>query len=104
MRMVLFRDGPSDGTDALAAILDDIVRSGAGRYSFTEIDVRDRTWLAAYYNVRTTPTILLMTNGEVVDRVVGTPTRILLHNLLDTRTTRHGTAPGGTTALRYDVA
>jgi thioredoxin 1 len=85
MTMVLFRSGLDDGADALAAILDDIVRGHAGRYAAGEIDVQDRPWVAAHYNVRTTPTILLMKNGEVVDRVVGTPTRILLHDLMDSR-------------------
>ena len=85
MTMVLFRSGSDDGTEALAAILDDIVRGHAGRYASGEIDVQDHPWVAAHYNVRTTPTILLMKNGEVLDRVVGTPTRILLHDLLDSR-------------------
>jgi thioredoxin-like negative regulator of GroEL len=91
LTMVLFRDGRRDGGDAVAAILHDIVRSRRDRYSLTEIDVQVRPGLAAHYNVRTTPTILLMKNGDIVDRVVGTPTRILLHNLLDARTV-HATA------------
>ena len=84
LSMVLFRDG-RDGGDAVATILRDIVRGRADRYSVKEIDVQDQPGLAAHYNVRTTPTILLMKNGDVVDRVVGTPTRILLDNLLDAR-------------------
>ena len=86
LTMVLFRDGRRDGGDAVATILRDIVRGRADRYSVKEIDVQDRPGLAAHYNVRTTPTILLMKNGDVVDRVVGTPTRILLDNLLGART------------------
>ena len=85
MTMMLFRSGSDDGADAVSAILDDIVRGHAGRYASGEIDVQDQPWVAAHYNVRTTPTILLMKNGEVLDRVVGTPTRILLHDLLDSR-------------------
>jgi thioredoxin-like negative regulator of GroEL len=86
LTMVLFRDGRRDGGDAVAAILRDIVRGRAGRYSVKEIDVQDRPALAAHYNVRTTPTVLLMNDGDVVDRVVGTPTRILLDSLLGART------------------
>ena len=106
MTMVLFRNGPDDGADALARILEDIARSRTGRYSVAQIDVHDRPWIAAHYNVRTTPTILLMKDGQVVDRVVGTATSILLHSLLDTRTARHTTAAsdGTTAASRYDVA
>jgi thioredoxin-like negative regulator of GroEL len=86
LTMVLFRDGRRDGGDAVAAILRDIVRGRADRYSVKEIDVQDRPGLAAHYNVRTTPTVLLMKDGDVVDRVVGTPTRILLDSLLGART------------------
>jgi thioredoxin-like negative regulator of GroEL len=86
LTMVLFRDGRHDGGDAVAAILRDIVRGRADRYSVKEIDIQDRPELAVHYNVRTTPTILLMKNGDVVDRVVGTPTRILLDSLLGART------------------
>ena len=86
LTMVLFRDGRRDGGDAVAAILRDIVRGRADRYSVKEIDVQDRPGLAVHYNVRITPTVLLMKNGDVVDRVVGTPTRILLDNLLGART------------------
>ena len=85
VNLVLFRDGRGASTDAVA-VLRDIVRSGAGHYSLTEIDVEDRPRLAARYNVGTTPTILLMKNGDIVDRIVGTPTTSLVHNLLDTRT------------------
>jgi thioredoxin-like negative regulator of GroEL len=86
LTMVLFRDGRRDGGDAVAGILRDIVRGRADRYSVNEIDVQDRPGLATHYNVRTTPTILLMKDGDVVDRVVGTPTRILLDTLLGART------------------
>ena len=83
--MVLFRNGSDDGADALAGILQEVARGGTGRYSVAEIDVQARPWLAAHYNVRTTPTILLVKNGQVLDRVVGTPTRILLHNDVELR-------------------
>ena len=85
LTMVLFRDG-RDGGDAVATILREIVRGRADRYSVKEINVQDQPELAVHYSVRTTPTILLMKNGDVVDRVVGTPTRILLDSLLDART------------------
>ena len=84
LSMVLFRDG-RDGGDAVATILRGIVV--ARRSILGEGDRRSgSTGARPHYNVRTTPTILLMKNGDVVDRVVGTPTRILLDNLLDART------------------
>jgi thioredoxin-like negative regulator of GroEL len=95
LTMILFRDGRADGGEALAAILGEIAHSGADRHSVKEVDVQDYPAIAARYNVRTTPTILLMKEGQIVDRVVGTPTRILLHNLLDTR----GAHTGATTQV-----
>jgi thioredoxin-like negative regulator of GroEL len=95
LTLVLFRDGRSASADA-AAILRDIVRSRAGHHSLTEIDVTDRPELAELYNVRTTPTIWLVKNGAIVDRIVGTPTASLVHNLLETRTLHAtGATPSG---------
>jgi thioredoxin-like negative regulator of GroEL len=85
LTMVLFRDGRGDGSDALAAILGDIARTRADRHAVRQVDIHEHPGLAARYSVRTTPTILLLKDGEIVDRVVGTPTRILLHSLLDAR-------------------
>src|SRR5262249_31846122 len=62
LTLVLFRDNRSASPDAVA-ILRQIVRSRAGHYSLREIDVEDRPELAVEYNVRTTPTILLVKNG-----------------------------------------
>src|SRR4029450_2267172 len=86
LTMVLFRGGRRDGGDAVEGILRATVGVGAHRYSVKEIDVQDRPGLAAHYNVRTTPTVLLMKDGDVVDRVFGTPTRILTDSLLGART------------------
>ena len=63
LTLVLFRDG-SSASDAVA-VLRDIVRTRAGHYAFTEIDVQDRPELAVQYNVRTTPTTLLVKNGDM---------------------------------------
>ena len=85
LSMVLFRDGQSESADAASAIVREIVRSGGDRYSLIEADVHERSAFAARYNVRTTPTILLMKSGAVVDRIVGTPTTSLVQTLLDAR-------------------
>lgn len=84
LTLVLFRDGRSASADA-GAILRDVVHSHAGQYSLTEVDVELRPRLAERYHVTTTPTILLMKNGDVVDRIVGTPNGSLVHDLLDAR-------------------
>jgi|SRR6516225_6323630 len=85
VRFVLFRDDRSASNDAVAVVRDSI-RSRTGRYSLTEINVHDHPALAEQYNVGMTPTTLLMKNGDIVDRIVGTPTTSLVHSLLDTRT------------------
>src|SRR5262245_44500637 len=85
LTMILFRDDQSS-SDTLAAILFDVAQGFADRHPPIQIDVRDQPALAALYNIRTTPTILLVKDGVVVDRVVGKPTRILLESLLDART------------------
>src|SRR5262245_29873928 len=95
LTLVLFRDDRSASADAVA-ILRGILRSRAGHYSLTEIDVEDRPEFAVQYHVKTTPTILLVKNGDIVDRIVGTPTTSLVHNLLDTRTLHgSGATPSG---------
>jgi len=48
LTLVLFRDG-SSASDAVA-VLRDIVRTRAGHYAFTEIDVQDRPELAVQYD------------------------------------------------------
>jgi len=93
LAVVHFRAGGSDACDSVAAILAQLVQDFAGRLPLTEIDVHDRPDLAARYNVQATPTILLVRDGDVVDRVIGGASRILLQSLLDARASLH---PSGT--------
>ena len=97
--LLLFRDDRSASGDAVAIVRNSI-RSRAGHYSLTEINVQDHQGLAAQYNVQTTPTILLVKNGDIVDRIVGTPTTSLVHSLLDTRTASAHRGNGGRLAAR----
>src|SRR5262249_8410656 len=84
LTMILFRDDQS-ASDTLATILCEVAHGFADPNPPIQVDVRDQPALAALYNVRTTPTILVVRDGVVVDRVVGTPTRILLESLLRAR-------------------
>jgi thioredoxin-like negative regulator of GroEL len=59
--LVLFRDDRSGSNDAVAIVRNSI-RRRARHYSLTEINVQDHPGLAAEYNVKTTPTILLVKN------------------------------------------
>jgi thioredoxin-like negative regulator of GroEL len=85
LTIVLFRDDQC-GSRTLDGVLSDVLSGFADSYPPIQIDICDQPALAALYNVGTTPTILLVKDGQVVDRVIGTPTRSLLQNLLDTRT------------------
>jgi thioredoxin-like negative regulator of GroEL len=94
VRLVLFRDDRSASDDAVAVVRGSI-RKRAGHYSLTEINVQDQPALAEQYNVRTTPTTLIMKNGDIVDRIVGTPSPSLVHTLLDMRmASPHGGSSG----------
>jgi len=91
--MTLFRTRGSEDADRVAAILARLVQASRGRLRVIEIDVDARPTLAARYNLTETPTILLVRDGEVVDRVIGAATRILLQSLLDARAPRPVSAP-----------
>jgi len=92
LAMVHFRVAGSEASDRVAAILAQIVEAHAGQLLLTEVDVDDRPQLAARYNVRATPSILLLRDGSVVDRVIGDASRILVQSLLDARAPRTVTA------------
>ena len=85
LAVVHFRVAGSEACDNVAAILGQLAQARAGRLPLTEIDVHDRPELAARYNIRATPTVLLVKDGDVVDRVIGGASRILLQGLLDER-------------------
>lgn len=90
--MVLFRADWSAASDSVAGVVEQLVQGFAGRLPLTEIDIHDRPALAARYNVRTTPTILLVRDGDIVDRVIGAATGTLLRSLLDARAPRRAAA------------
>jgi thioredoxin-like negative regulator of GroEL len=90
--VVHFRADDCDACDHVADVLGQLVHAGAGPLPLTEIDVNDRPVLAARYDVRVTPTILLLRDGVIVDRVVGGATRLLLQSLLDARAPRRAAA------------
>ena len=88
LAVVHFRVAGSGACDKVAAILAQLAQARASRLPLTEIDVHDSPELAAQYNVRATPTVLLVRDGDVMDRVIGGASRILLQSLLDARAPR----------------
>ena len=63
---------------AIAPVLDTLVREAAGRVTLAKVNVDEEPRLAGRYEIRSIPTILLVKDGRVVDRVVGAVPRATL--------------------------
>ncbi len=55
----------------IAPILDEIAREQAGKVRVAKIDVDQNPALAARFNIRGIPTMILFQNGEVKETIVG---------------------------------
>jgi hypothetical protein len=93
LALALFRARGSDAGDRVAAIVKGLAQASAGRIDVTEIDADARPALAARYFVTDTPTVLVLKDGVVVDRVIGAATRSLLERLVQTRAPRRSRTP-----------
>jgi thioredoxin 1 len=93
LALALFRARGSDAGDRVAAIVTGLAQASAGGIEVTDIDAQARPALAARYFVTDTPTVLLLKDGVVVDRVIGAATRSLLERLLQTRAPRERRTP-----------
>lgn len=56
---------------AIAPILDELATELDGKVTITKVNVDDNDGIAAEYNVRAIPTMLLFKDGLVVDTLVG---------------------------------
>lgn len=56
---------------SIAPILDELATEMDGKLTIGKVNVDDNQALAAKYQVRAIPTLLLFKGGEVVDQVVG---------------------------------
>ena len=63
---------------AIAPVLDALVAESAGRVKLAKVNVDEEPALAARHEIRSIPTILLVNDGRVVDRVVGAVPRATL--------------------------
>jgi thioredoxin len=68
---------------AIAPVLDSLVADSAGRVKLAKVSVDDEPALAARYEIRSIPTILLVKDGRIVDRVVGAVPRPALQAKID---------------------
>ena len=63
---------------AIAPVLDGLVSESAGRVTLAKVNVDEEPALAGRYEIRSIPTILLVKDGRIVDRVVGAVPRATL--------------------------
>ena len=68
---------------AIAPVLDSLVADSGGQVKLAKVNVDEEPALAARYEVRSIPTILLVKDGRIVDRVVGGVPRPALQAKID---------------------
>ena len=93
LALALFRARGSDAGERVAKVVTNIAQASAGRIELIDIDAEAQPALAARYFVTDTPTVVLLQDGVVVDRVIGAATRSLLERLVQTRAPRERRSP-----------
>ena len=63
---------------AIAPVLDSLVADAGGNVKLAKVNVDEEPGLAGRYEIRSIPTILLVKDGRIVDRVVGAVPRATL--------------------------
>jgi len=69
---------------AIAPVLDSLVTESAGRVKLAKVNVDEEPALAARHEIRSIPTILLVKDGRIVDRIVGALPRAAVQTKIDT--------------------
>lgn len=68
---------------AIAPIIEELADEYKGTALVGKVDVDSNQELAMQYNIRSIPTILILKNGEVVERHVGAITKPALQSKID---------------------
>ena len=68
---------------AIAPVLDELAQEYAGRVTITKVNDDDHPGLAARFQVRSIPTLLLFKGGHVVDQVIGAVPKAQIKKRLD---------------------
>jgi len=55
----------------IAPLLDQLAAESHGRYQITKLNVDENPRIAAQFNIRSIPTLLLFKNGQLVDQIIG---------------------------------
>ena len=69
---------------AIAPVLDTLVAESGGKVTLAKVNVDEEPSLAARHQIRSIPTILLVKDGRIVDRVVGAVPRATLEAKIQT--------------------
>jgi len=73
----------------IAPVVDELAGTYEGKVKFGKLNVDEHGEIAARYNVRGIPTLLLFNNGQVVDQMVGAGPRGMLVNMIERATAAH---------------
>lgn len=68
---------------AIGPIIEELSHEYEGKAIIGKVDVDKNQEIAMKYNIRSIPTILILKNGEVVDKHVGSTTKAVLKAKLD---------------------
>jgi thioredoxin 1 len=66
----------------IAPVLEELAEASEGRVTLMKVNVDESSALAARYEIRSIPTILILKDGTVVDRVVGAVPKAVLEGVL----------------------
>jgi thioredoxin 1 len=67
----------------LAPVIEELARTYAGRAKFVSVDTNQNTAVTAQRDIRTLPTVQILVDGQVVDAMVGSVTKMKLRQALD---------------------
>jgi thioredoxin 1 len=55
----------------IAPVLDQLAAESGGRYKIAKLNVDENPRIAAQFNIRSIPTLLIFKNGKLVDQLIG---------------------------------
>jgi thioredoxin 1 len=68
---------------AIAPVLEELAQEYAGRLTIGKVNVDEHPGLAARFQVRSIPTLLVFKGGQVVDQIVGAVPKVQIKRRLD---------------------
>ncbi|HEY7139554.1 MAG TPA: thioredoxin [Methylomirabilota bacterium] len=68
---------------AIAPTLDELAQEYAGRVTIAKVNVDEHPGLAARFQVRSIPTLLIFKGGQVIDQVIGAVPKAQIKKRLD---------------------